>query len=440
MKPVVAIVGKPNVGKSTFFNRLVGERLAIVQNTPGVTRDRLYADAEWCGKEYSVVDTGGMELKSEDEMWKHIRIQAELAVEAADVIVFLCDAKTGVQNDDELVASYLRKSGKPVLLAVNKIDNNEQHLAYDFYSLGLGEPFAISAEQGKGLTELLDAINDNLPDSEIPQSDDEVIRIAVVGKPNAGKSSLVNMLLGENRLIVSGIAGTTRDAIDSELVSNGQKYVLVDTAGIRKKKNISEDLESYCVMRALGSIRKADVVLVVADVEQGLTEQDVRIAGYAHEQGKPSLIVLNKWDVVEKDSHTMDKIKDKLKEDLKFMDYFQPCFVSALTGKRVNTLLPAAKVVYENSRRRVTTGVLNDVLGEAISVNDPPPKNGKRLKIFYASEVSVAPPTFALFVNDQELVHFSYKRYLENCLRRSFDFSGTPIRLLFRARKKDDRF
>lgn len=438
MKPVVAIVGKPNVGKSTFFNRIAGKQIAIVQNTPGVTRDRIYADADWCGHEFCLIDTGGLEMKSEDEMWIHIRAQAELAIEAADVIVLICDGKTGVQSDDELVASFLRKSKKPVLLAVNKIDNNEQYLAYDFYSLGLGEPFAVSAEQGKGLTDLLDAIVEKLPESDSDATDDDVIRVSVVGKPNAGKSSLVNKLLGENRLIVSDIAGTTRDSVDTELVFDNQRYILVDTAGIRKKKNISEELEGYSVMRSLASIRRADVVLVVIDAEAGLTEQDVKIAGYAHEQGKASVIVVNKWDVIEKDTHTVNRFRDKIMEDLKFMDYCCLCFISALTGKRVNTVLPLVKTVFDNARRRVTTGVLNDVLGEAIRVNEPPPQNGRRLKIYYISEVAVTPPSFAFFVNDPTLVHFSYERYLENSLRKSFDFAGTPIKLFFRARKKED--
>ncbi|HRR90353.1 MAG TPA: ribosome biogenesis GTPase Der, partial [Eubacteriales bacterium] len=324
MKPVVAIVGKPNVGKSTFFNRITGKRLSIVENTPGVTRDRLYADAEWCGREFTLVDTGGLELKSEDEMWQNIRLQAEAAVATADLILFIVDAKTGPLLDDERVATYLKRSGKPALLVVNKIDNNEQHLAYDFYSLGMGDPFAISAEQGKGLTELLDAIIEHLPCDESIPEEESAIKIAVVGKPNAGKSSLVNKLLGYPRVIVSDIAGTTRDAIDTELEYDGQKFILIDTAGIRKKKNITDTLESYSVMRALGAIRRADVVLIVVDAFDGISEQDVRIAGYAHEQGKPSLIIMNKWDLVEKDSSTVNKFNRKLAEDLKFMEYFVP--------------------------------------------------------------------------------------------------------------------
>ncbi|MDR3215968.1 MAG: ribosome biogenesis GTPase Der [Clostridiaceae bacterium] len=463
LKPLVAVVGKPNVGKSTFFNRICGKRVSIVQNTPGVTRDRLYADAEWCGREFTLVDTGGLELKNEDEMWRHIRAQAEAAVDSADVIVFLTDAKTGVSLDDDLVAAYLRKTDKPVLLAVNKVDNNERHLVYDFYSLGLGEPFGISAEQGKGLTELLDAIIENFPkeknasaeyasDNEFADktasdgetagdasdgesTPDAVIRIAVVGKPNAGKSSLVNKILGYDRSIVSGIAGTTRDAVDTDFTANGRRYTIVDTAGMRKKRAVEEELESLSVMRSLASIRRADVVLVIVDAKEGLTEQDVKIAGYAHEQGKPSVIVMNKWDVVEKDAYTADKIKAALAEDLKFMDYMQTCFISALTGRRANAVLPLVDKVYENSKRRIKTGLLNDVLGDAVRVNEPPAHKGRRLKIYFMSEVAVAPPSFAVFVNDPELMHFSYERYLENSIRKSFDFSGTPIKIFIRAKK-----
>ncbi|MDR2634867.1 MAG: ribosome biogenesis GTPase Der [Clostridiales bacterium] len=439
MKPLVAVVGKPNVGKSTFFNRICGKRLSIVQNTPGVTRDRLYADAEWCGREFTVVDTGGLELKSEDEMWRHIRAQAEAAVNSADVIVFLTDAKTGVSADDDLVAAYLRKTDKPVILAVNKVDNNERHLVYDFYSLGLGEPYGISAEQGKGLTELLDAIIENLPKEKEPgaAAANDTVRIAVVGQPNAGKSSLVNRILGYDRAIVSNIAGTTRDAVDTDFTVNGKRYTVVDTAGVRRKRAVEEELESLSVMRSLASIRRADAVLVVVDAVEGLTEQDVKIAGYTHEQGKPSVIVMNKWDAVEKDAYTADKLKASLGEDLKFMDYMQTCFVSALTGKRVNTLLPLVDKVYENSKRRITTGLLNDVLGDAVRVNEPPAHKGRRLKIYFVSEVAVAPPSFAVFVNDPDLIHFSYIRYLENSIRKSFDFAGTPIKLFIRAKKED---
>jgi GTP-binding protein len=438
MKPVVAIVGKPNVGKSTFFNRITGKRLSIVENTPGVTRDRLYADAEWCGREFTLVDTGGLELKSEDEMWQNIRLQAEAAVATADLILFIVDAKTGPLLDDERVATYLKRSGKPALLVVNKIDNNEQHLAYDFYSLGMGDPFAISAEQGKGLTELLDAIIEHLPCDESTPEEESAIKIAVVGKPNAGKSSLVNKLLGYPRVIVSDIAGTTRDAIDTELEYDGQKFILIDTAGIRKKKNITDTLESYSVMRALGAIRRADVVLIVVDAFDGISEQDVRIAGYAHEQGKPSLIIMNKWDLVEKDSSTVNKFNRKLAEDLKFMEYFVPLYISAKTGQRVGNVLENVKKVFANANRRITTGLLNDVLGEAVSVNPPPARNGRQLKILFMSQVAAPPPAFAIFVNDPTLVHFSYERYLENSIRKSFDFSGTPIKLFFRERKRDD--
>lgn len=437
-KPLVAIVGRPNVGKSTFFNRIVGQRISIVEDTPGVTRDRLYADAEWCGHSFTLIDTGGLEIKSEDVMWSHIRAQAQIAVETADVIVFMLDGKTGLTHEDYEVAAYLRKSRKPILLVVNKLDNNEQHLLYDFYELGLGEPIGISAGQAKGLGDVLDEIV-KLTGKYETEEKEEALKIAVVGKPNAGKSSLVNKLLGYDRVIVSDIAGTTRDAIDTRIKIGDKEYILIDTAGIRRKRSVEEDLEQYSVMRSLGAVRRADVCLIVIDSSEELSEQDVKIAGYVHEQGKPSVVVMNKWDVVEKDTYTIEKYNRKLKEELKFMDYFIPTYVSAKTGKRVDNLIKLAERAYENASRRVSTGLLNDVLREAILTNEPPSKNGKRLKIYYVTEVSANPPTFVIFVNDDTLMHFSYRRYLENALRRSFDFEGTPIRLIIRNKNEKDR-
>lgn len=436
-KPLVAIVGRPNVGKSTFFNRIVGQRISIVEDTPGVTRDRLYADAEWCGHSFTLIDTGGLEIKSEDVMWSHIRAQAQIAVETADVIVFMLDGKTGLTHEDYEVAAYLRKSRKPILLVVNKLDNNEQHLLYDFYELGLGEPIGISAGQAKGLGDVLDEIV-NLTGKYETEEKEEALKIAVVGKPNAGKSSLVNKLLGYDRVIVSDIAGTTRDAIDTRIKIGDKEYILIDTAGIRRKRSVEEDLEQYSVMRSLGAVRRADVCLIVIDSSEELSEQDVKIAGYVHEQGKPSVVVMNKWDVVEKDTYTIEKYNRKLKEELKFMDYFIPTYVSAKTGKRVDNLIKLAERAYENASRRISTGLLNDVLREAILTNEPPSKNGKRLKIYYVTEVSANPPTFVIFVNDDTLMHFSYRRYLENALRRSFDFEGTPIRLIIRNKNEKD--
>lgn len=436
-KPLVAIVGRPNVGKSTFFNRIVGQRISIVEDTPGVTRDRLYADAEWCGHSFTLIDTGGLEIKSEDVMWSHIRAQAQIAVETADVIVFMLDGKTGLTHEDYEVAAYLRKSRKPILLVVNKLDNNEQHLLYDFYELGLGEPIGISAGQAKGLGDVLDEIV-KLTGKYETEEKEEALKIAVVGKPNAGKSSLVNKLLGYDRVIVSDIAGTTRDAIDTRIKIGDKEYILIDTAGIRRKRSVEEDLEQYSVMRSLGAVRRADVCLIVIDSSEELSEQDVKIAGYVHEQGKPSVVVMNKWDVVEKDTYTIEKYNRKLKEELKFMDYFILTYVSAKTGKRVDNLIKLAERAYENASRRISTGLLNDVLREAILTNEPPSKNGKRLKIYYVTEVSANPPTFVIFVNDDTLMHFSYRRYLENALRRSFDFEGTPIRLIIRNKNEKD--
>ncbi len=437
MKPIVAIVGRPNVGKSTFFNRITGTKKAIVEDRPGVTRDRIYGDAEWCGYNFTLIDTGGIELKSEDEMWNHIKKQAEIAIDTADVIIFMVSAKDGVTTADKDVADKLRRSKKPIVLVVNKLDNYKREYLYEFYELGLGEPIGVSAEQSKGFGDCLEEVCKNFEKIE-EEEEEDVIKIAVVGKPNAGKSSLVNAILGYDRTIVSDISGTTRDAIDTEFILDGQKYKIIDTAGIRKKKAVSEDVEYYSVVRAFGAVRRADVCLAVVDSAEGLTEQDVKICGYIHEQGKPSVIVMNKWDKIEKDAYTVEDFKKKLNTDLAFMDYFKPIFISAKTGQRVPKTLETALLSLGNARRRITTGTLNDVINDAVRMNEPPSYHGKRLKIYYCVQDGVAPPTFVIFVNDSNLVHFSYKRYLENVIRKAFDFGGTPIRIFFRERNKED--
>lgn len=434
-KPLVAIVGRPNVGKSTFFNKVTGKRLSIVENTPGVTRDRLYCDAEWCGKTFTLIDTGGIELKSADEMWRHIKKQADIAIDTADVIIFFCDAKSGLTAADRDVAEMLRRSGKPIVLAVNKLDEYREDVLFDFYELGLGTPVGISSEQAKGIGDLLDEVCANFKKAD-EDEDEEGLKIAVVGKPNAGKSSLANALLGYDRTIVSSIAGTTRDAIDTPIEIDGEKYVLIDTAGIRKKKAVDEDIEYYSVLRALGAIRRADVCLIVIDASIGITEQDVKIAGYVHEQGKPSVIVMNKWDLIEKDTHTINEFENKLKVELSFMDYFKSIYISAAQLKRVNKLPSLCREVYANAQKRITTGTLNDVIGDAVRANEPPTKKGKRLKIYYATQDGVCPPSFVLFVNDAEAMHFSYKRYIENTIRSSFGFEGTPIRIFVRQKEE----
>ncbi len=433
--PLVAIVGRPNVGKSTFFNKVCGKKISIVEDFPGVTRDRLYADAEWCGRYFTVVDTGGIELKSTDEMWRHIQKQAETAIETADVIIFFTDVKTGLNSSDEDIAIRLRKSGKPVVLAVNKLDNYDPVKLYEFYNLGLGEPFGISAEHGTGIGDLLDEVVANL-DKIGAQKEDSSVKIAVVGKPNAGKSSLCNKLLGFDRTIVSDIAGTTRDAIDTPFTFNGQDYTLIDTAGIRKKKNVEEDLEYYSVLRALGAIRRADVCVIMIDSTIGVTEQDVKICGYVHEQKKPSVVVMNKWDLVEKDTNTINKFNEKLREDLKFMDYVIPIYVSAKTGQRTEKILSLCNLALENARKKVSIGKLNELILDCVRANEPPSVNGKRLKIGYVTQADTIPPTFILFVNDESLMHFSYKRYLENSIRNAFGFEGTPINIV--VREKND--
>ena len=438
-KPLVAVVGRPNVGKSTLFNKIVGKRIAIVEDTPGVTRDRIYGDAEWLDYNFALVDTGGIEPMKEDIISKQMRRQAELAIETADVIIFLTDGREGITAADEEVAHMLRRSKKPIVLAVNKVDHPKfEDVIYDFYGLGLGNPITISAEQGLGLGDLLDEVTSYFDKCEA-DADHESVNIAIVGKPNVGKSSLVNALLGYERTIVSDVSGTTRDAIDTPFEYDGTNFVLVDTAGIRRKRAIEDEtVERYSVIRSLGAIRRADVALIVIDASQGMSEQDVRIAGYVHEEGKASVVIVNKWDTIEKDTHTMNEFKKKLYADLAFMDYVPMLFISAKTGQRVNKVLELAKHAYEQNSMRISTGTLNDVISEAITITEPPSDKGRRLKIYYATQFATNPPTFALVVNDPNIMHFSYQRYLENYLRKSFGLDATPIRLKVRQRGKND--
>ena len=435
MQHLIAIVGRPNVGKSTFFNKVIGRKLSITENRTGVTRDRIYASAEWRGKPFTLVDTGGIELKSEDVMWKQIASQAKLAVETADVILFFVDGREGLTSSDYDVADYLRRSRKPVVLVVNKLDEYSQDKLFEFYSLGLGEPFGISAEHSRGIGDVLDEAVSSFEEGE--EEGGDALRIAVVGKPNAGKSSLVNRILGEERTIVTDIAGTTRDAIDTPFERDGEKYVIIDTAGIRRKRSVEDNVEYYSVLRAFDAVRRADVAVLVVDAVEGLTEQDVRIIGMVHEEGKPSVIVMNKWDLVEKDTHTIETFEAKLKEDLKFMDYFKSVYISAKTGQRAEKVLKLAREAYDHAHFRIPTGALNDLLMDAMRISEPPSYQGRRLKLYYASQVSVAPPLFVLMVNDETLLHFSYARYLENVIRQAYDFSGTPIRIQVRNKKDD---
>ena len=433
IKPLVAVVGKPNVGKSTFFNKVCGGRISIVSDMPGVTRDRVYADAEWLGKKFTLIDTGGIQLKSDDVMFRHIKEQAEIALDLADVILFFCDYKSGLTTEDYDVSALLRKTSKPVILVVNKVDNFAEADLTDFYSLGYGDFFPIAAEQKQGIGDLLDKVVSYFPTLDTEDDEEGVIKIAVVGKPNAGKSSLVNKILGYDRSIVTDIAGTTRDAIDTPFTYGGQKYVIIDTAGMRKKRAIESDsVEQYSVMRSLNAVRRADVCLIVMDASVGLTEQDVKIAGFIHEEGKPSVVVINKWDLIEKDTHTVETFKKQLSCDLAFMDYFRYLTVSALTGQRVQKLMDEVNYVYAKSTFRATTGTLNDVVADAVRAVEPPSSKGRRAKIKYVTQPATQPPTFVIFTNDAKLVHFSYRRYLENYIRRAFALDGTPIKLIFR--------
>lgn len=438
-RPVVAIVGRPNVGKSTIFNRIVGDRLAIVEDKPGITRDRIYGSGEWNGKPFSIVDTGGIELDAGDEIMRSVRAQAELAIEEADVIVFMVDGKTGLTSSDEEVARLLFRSGKPVVTAVNKVDNpGRMDSIYEFYSLGFGEPVAISGAHGTGIYDLLDRVVDLLPEPTEDEYDEDVIRVALIGRPNVGKSSLVNAILGEERVIVSDVAGTTRDAIDTPFEKDGRKYVLIDTAGMRKRGKIYETTEKYSVMRSLKAIERADVVLVLIDAEEGIIEQDKHIAGYAHEAGKASVFVVNKWDAVEKDDRTMRQFEQSIRDHFLFMNYAPIVFLSAKTKQRLHRLLPVVEHVAEQHAMRVQTHLLNDIVADAVAMNPPPSERGKRLRINYATQVAVKPPTIVLFVNDPERMHFSYSRYIENKIRESFAFEGTPLRIIVRRKSEED--
>lgn len=437
-KPVVAIVGRPNVGKSTLFNKLSGSRLAIVDDTPGVTRDRIYADCEWAGRSFTLIDTGGIEPKSNDIILSQMKTQAQLAIELADVVLLITDLQTGMVAADADVARMLIKAGKPVLLCVNKTDcvGELPPEIYEFYNLGLGDPYPISATHGRGTGDMLDAVVKLLPDASMDEDESDIIKVAVIGKPNVGKSSLINKILGENRVIVSNIPGTTRDAIDTPFEINGEKYIFIDTAGIRKKKKVDENIEKYSVIRSYMAVDRSDVCLLLIDANEGVTEQDTKIAGYAHDNGKAIVIVVNKWDSIEKDTNTMETMRGKVRNDLAYMTYAPIMFVSALTGQRVNELFDKIKYVNEQNSMRITTGKLNEVLADAMAKVQPPTDRGKRLKIYYMTQASIKPPTFVIFCNDLELFHFSYRRYLENQIREVFGLEGTPVRFMIREKKE----
>lgn len=440
MKPIVAVVGRPNVGKSTLFNKIAGKRISIVEDTPGITRDRIYADAEWCGHEFTLIDTGGIEPSANDIILSQMREQAGMAIDMADVILFMVNVRDGMTAADKEVAAMLQKCGRPVILVCNKVDNpgNPPIEMYEFYNLGIGEPKPVSSIHGLGVGDLLDEIVSYFPNESGTAEEENIIKVAVVGKPNAGKSSLINRILGENRVIVSDIAGTTRDAIDSTYELDGQKYVFIDTAGMRKRGKINENVERYSVARSLGAVDRADVCLIMIDAQEGITEQDTKIAGYVHESGKASVIVVNKWDLIEKETNTMRNFKNKVKEGFNFMMYAPSAYISAVTGLRVDSLFDMIKSTLAENSKRISTGVLNDVINEAIAMVQPPSDKGKRLKIYYATQAGTKPPTFVLFVNNAELAHYSYIRYLENQLRAKFGFEGTPIKFIIREKNKKD--
>ena len=439
-KPILAIVGRPNVGKSTLFNTLAGEKISIVKDYPGVTRDRIYADVTWLNHSFSLIDTGGIEMDSKDQMLKHMREQANIAIDTADVILFIVDVRQGLVDADYKVADMLRRSGKPVILVVNKVDNFQKYMpdVYEFYNLGIGDPHPVSASSKLGLGDMLDAVLDVIDLDKIEQEEDERPKIAVVGKPNAGKSSLINRLLGENRVIVSDVAGTTRDAIDTEIIHNDTEYVFIDTAGLRRKSKIKEDIERYSIIRTIAAIERADVVILVIDATEGVTEQDAKIAGVAHDRGRGLIIAVNKWDALEKDNSTVKEFTKKVRDILSFVPYAEIMFISALTGQRTNKIFDVLDVVIQNHALRIQTGVLNEILMEAVAMQQPPSDKGKRLKLFYMTQVSTKPPTFVLFVNNKELMHFSYQRYIENRIRETFGFAGTPIRIFIRERKEKE--
>ena len=440
-KPVVAIVGRPNVGKSTLFNVLAGEMISIVKDTPGVTRDRIYADVSWLDKEFTMIDTGGIEPDSRDVILSQMREQAQIAIDTADVIVFITDVKQGLQDSDSKVADMLRRSGKPIVLVVNKVDNFDKYMAdvYEFYNLGIGDPIPISAASRLGLGDMLDVVISHFPEGTGEEEEDERPRIAIVGKPNVGKSSIINKLLGENRVIVSNIAGTTRDAIDTAIKHNNKEYVFIDTAGLRRKNKIKEELERYSIIRTVTAVERADVVLMVIDATEGVTEQDAKIAGIAHERGKGVIIVVNKWDAIEKNDKTMREYENKIRQVLSYMPYAEIMYVSAMTGQRLNKLYDMIDMVIENQTLRVATGVLNEIMTEAVAMQQPPSDKGKRLKLYYITQVAVKPPSFVIFVNDKQLMHFSYTRYLENKIREAFGFRGTSLKFFIRERKEKDQ-
>lgn len=439
-KAILAIVGRPNVGKSTLFNTLAGEKISIVEDYPGVTRDRIYADVTWLNHSFSMIDTGGIEMDSKDKMLKHMREQADIAIDTADVILFLVDVRQGLVDADFKVADMLRKSGKPVILVVNKVDNFEKYMpdVYEFYNLGIGDPHPISAASKLGIGDMLDAVMELFDLEKIEEEEDDRPKIAIVGKPNAGKSSLINNLLGENRVIVSDVAGTTRDAIDTEIVYNGTEYVFIDTAGLRRKSKIKENIERYSIIRTVAAIERSDVVILMIDATEGVSEQDAKIAGIAHDRGRGLIIAVNKWDAIEKDNHTVKEYTKKVRDILSFVPYAEIIFISALTGQRTKKIFDLLETVIENHAMRIQTGVLNEILMEAVALQQPPSDKGKRLKLFYMTQVSTKPPTFVLFVNKKELMHFSYQRYIENRIRDTFGFMGTPIRIFIRERKEKE--
>ncbi len=440
-KPVVAIVGRPNVGKSTLFNVLAGERISIVQDTPGVTRDRIYAEVNWLNYNFTMIDTGGIEPDSKDIILSQMREQAEIAIATADVIVFLTDVRQGLQDSDSKVADMLRRSGKPVVLVVNKVDSFEKYMAdvYEFYNLGIGDPIPVSAASRLGLGDMLDEVVKYFPDSATEEEEDERPKIAIIGKPNVGKSSLINKLAQEDRVIVSDIAGTTRDAIDTDIKYNGKEYVFIDTAGLRRKNKIKEEIERYSIIRAVTAVERADVCIIVIDATEGVTEQDAKIAGIAHDRGKGIIIAVNKWDAIEKDDKTIYRHTEKIRDILSFMPYAEIIFISAKSGQRLHKIFETIDVVIENNSMRVATGVLNEIVAEAVAMQQPPSDKGKRLRIYYVTQVSVKPPTFVVFVNDKELMHFSYTRYLENRIRETFGFRGTALKFITRERKEEQK-